>query len=70
MGSQGVDYFKYIGCEIAHHEQFISLAQNEHSNTISEILIVSRRMHKNDMINEVEEKQLRTLIGQLNWIAS
>ena len=71
MESQGVDCFKYCGLEIAHHEQFISLAQNEYSNTISEIPInVTIRMHKNDMINEVEEKQLRTLIGQLNWIAS
>ena len=71
MGSQGADCFKYIELEIAHHEQFISLAQNEYSNTISEIPInVTIRMHKNDMINEVEEKQLRTLIGQLNWIAS
>ena len=71
VGCQGVDCFKYIGLQIAHHEQFISLAQNEYSNTISEIPInVTRQMHKNDMINEVEEKQLRTLIGQLNWIAS
>ena len=71
MGSQGVDCFKYIELEIAHHKQFISLAQNEYSNTISEIPInVTRQMHKNDMINEVEEKQLRTLIGQLNWTAS
>ena len=71
VGSQGIDCFKYIGLEIAHHEQFISLAQNGYSNTVSEIPInVSRRMHKNDMINTAEEKQLRTLIGQLNWIAS
>lgn len=60
-----------IGLEVTHHGKYITLTQKKYKGSVSQILInVTRQIHKNDMLNEEEEKQLTTLVGQLNWIAS
>ena len=71
IGSQGTNCFKYIGLEITHDNDSITLAQNEYSILVNEIPItITRMMHKRDEVSCLEKKQLRSLIGKLNWIAN
>ena len=71
IGSQGSDFFKYIELEIKHSQYGTVLVQNDYAATIKEIAISNARsMHKYCELKEIELKQLRSLIGQLNWIAN
>ena len=72
IGSQGTNCFKYIGLEVTHDNDSITLAPNEYSNIVNEIppITITRMMHKRDEVSCLEKKQLRSLIGKLNWITA
>ena len=61
IGSQCIDCFKYTGLEVTHGKYItITLAQKEYTGSVSKIALnITRQMHKNDMLNEEAEIQLK-----------
>ena len=61
----------YTGLEIKQASSFISLSQLNYINQISEIKIDQARIRHNDIgINDAERVQLRSVCGQLLWVAT
>ena len=71
VGKENTASFKYLGLHIEQKHDHISINQDEYLSSINPITISKERMaQKNYLINKDEMKQLRSLIGQLNWIAT
>ena len=71
VGSKGADVFRYIGLDVKETDAGTTVSQDFYISTLVEIHITSsRKMRKHDALTKDEEKQLRAVIGQLNWIAT
>ena len=71
VGSKGTDIFRYIGLDVKETNGGTTVSQDSYISTLVEIHITpSRKMRKYDDLTKEEEKELKTVIGQLNWIAT
>ena len=71
ISSENSTLFKYVGLQIQQCEEGIYITQKEYANEIEEIEIAaSRKTEANQPINEDEKSALRSVIGQLNWLAT
>ena len=63
--------FEYLGLRVIQHKDFsITIDQHEYVDLIEAIHIEpSRRSCKNELLLKKEKRALRSLIGQLGWIA-
>lgn len=63
--------FVYTGLEIIQSFKWIAISQVEYINQLSELVIdKSRFKHNESPINDEERKQLRSVGGQLLWVAT
>ena len=63
--------FKYVGIEIFQDSAGIYINQRKYTNELKEINIeVSKRDQPDLSLNENEKKELRSVIGKLNWLAT
>ena len=61
--------FRYLGIDLEQHDDYsISLSQTNFTNSIKKVSI-SGNLDKTDPVNEDICSELRTVIGQLNWLA-
>ena len=71
VGTQGVDYFKYVGLQVAHTNGIISLDQKHYFLSVKEVEVHSTSSrHKHDALNDTEHAQFKSGVGQLNWVAN
>ena len=71
VGSKETDIFRYIGLDVKETNGGTTVSQDSYISTLVEIHITaSRKMRKYDDLTKEEEKELKTVIGQLNWIAT
>ena len=69
FGMTHIKAFKYLGVDLEQHDDYsISLSQTNFANSIKKVSI-SRNRDKTDPVNEVIRSELRTVIGELNWLA-
>ena len=65
------DAFKYVGLSLEHEDGIISINQDHYINDIKPIEInKSPKRDPHDLVSAEESKQLRSTIGQLNWVAT
>ena len=70
FGPESSDMFTYIGINIIQNEHGISIDQNNYTDTLKLVPISSERLHnKCSPVDEVERKNFRTAVGQLNWVS-
>ena len=63
--------FAYLGLSLKQNEYDIELNQDNYISEMSPAEIQNERSRSpDDALNEDERKQLRTAIGQLNWVAN
>ena len=63
--------FVYLGLSLKQNEYDIELNQDNYISEMSPVEIQNERSRStDDALNEDERKQLRTTIGQLNWVAN
>ena len=67
ISQQSSRAFKYIGMELEQDDYGIRINQNLYSESIKPISIKVDR-HKDSFVDKEEYDDLRTLIGQLNWL--
>ena len=71
ISSESSTLFKYIGLDIQQCDTGIYLSQNKYTKDIQEIEVdASRLSDPNQPVNEEEKTALRSVIGQLNWLAT
>ena len=71
IGSSGSGTFTFLGLKIRSLPDGISLDQKEYINTIAPITLnKTRSMQKHSQLTKAERALFRTLVGQLNWIAT
>ena len=71
ISSENSTLFKYVGLDIQQCEDGIYVSQNKYAGEIDEIDISESRLsNPNQPINEEEKSSLRSVIGQLNWLAT
>ena len=69
VGSKGVDIFKYIGLQVTNTDSETTVSQDSHVASLKEIPILpSQKIRKHDDVTKDQEEQLRTVVGQLNWV--
>lgn len=69
-GKQESSNFRYIGFEMKQTSKEATLDQGKYVNGIEGIRIdPGRAKEKNSSLTTVEQKQLRRLVGQCNWVA-
>ena len=63
--------FVYLGLTMKQNKCDIELNQDNYVSEMSQVEIQNERSRApDDALNEDEHKQLRTAIGQLNWVAN
>ena len=68
-GKIEVAEFDYIGFHISQKPDSVTIDQNEYIRQLEGTLInPARAKQKNDGLNKDEVKQLRTMVGQCNWV--
>ena len=72
IGDQSNSAFKYIGLEVnQNNHKEIHLNQNKYSQSIRTIQVTSERaLQKEELCNEKEKEEMRSVIGQLGWLSS
>ena len=68
IGTSHTRCFKYLGLELKTMPNAVTVSQLEYIKGI-EMMKIDKKI-KTDPLNEDEKKELRMLIGQLNWVAS
>ena len=61
--------FKYLGLNLKEKESSIDISQKEYIEQIQP-MTYEKSKTKHDKLDQIEVRNLRTLIGQLNWIAT
>ncbi len=70
-GKQAQGVFKYIGLKVTHDDESIKMDQHSYIETMQDIpLTCSRSSQKLEPLNKEEASQLRSAVGQLNWVAN
>ena len=63
--------FTYVGIEVFQDSQGIYVSQKSYVNELQEIEVnSSKRVDKDQKLDEIERKKLRSAIGRLNWLAT
>ena len=71
IGKQGMGDFRYIGLQITQHTDHIMMDQDAYIEGLMPIGISATRIsQKQESLTKDEISQLRSVIGQLNWIAN
>ena len=69
-GKQESSNFRYIGFEMKQTNKEATLDQEKYVNSIESIRIdPGRAKEKNSSLTTMEQTQLRSLVGQCNWVA-
>ena len=71
IGSSSSITFTYVGLSIKAYNDGITIDQNQYISSLTQIPIGKiRASEKKEMLIESEKKAYRTLVGQLNWVAT
>ena len=71
IGSSESESFKYVGLNINSSKGVAFVDQNQYILTLSPVKIsVARSSIKSSELSEQEKREFRSVIGQLNWIAT
>ena len=70
IGSQEAGAFKYVGLDIQQTNDGIVLGQSSYLETVENIPIERGKYEDSDTVNKNDSDNLRTLVGQLNWLGS
>ena len=71
ISEENTEAFKYVGIEIYQDDQGIHVDQKKYTEELQEIKIKSSNKESSDrLVNEDERKSLRSVIGQINWLAT
>ena len=70
VGSRQEGNFKYVGLNIVTKDDSIEISQNHYVNEISEVEIEMDGRPNEDKLNPDELRNLRGVIGQIQWVAS
>ncbi|CAL4179441.1 unnamed protein product, partial [Meganyctiphanes norvegica] len=62
--------FKYVGLDIQQTNDGIVLGQSSYLETVENISIERGKYEDSDTVNKNDSDNLRTLVGQLNWLGS
>ncbi|CAL4101841.1 unnamed protein product, partial [Meganyctiphanes norvegica] len=62
--------FKYVGLDIQQTNDGIVLGQSSYLETVENIPIERGKYEDSDTVNKNDSDNLRTLVGQLNWLGS
>ena len=70
VGSEQVEAFSYIGIKLKQDKDFsITLSQNSYIDNLKlQELSPSRMKQKNDTLTKLERRQLRGVVGKINWV--
>ena len=69
IGSTETGTFKYVGVNIINTESFIGVDQEHYIGTLQEVAICTGRS-RNDDLTPDERSEYRSIVGQLNWVAT
>lgn len=70
VGTESFEAFKYLGLDIVQGHNYVTIDQTDYIDTIESIIIAKdRKQFKNEILNEKELGQFRSLVGQLGWVA-
>ena len=70
VGVTAKSAFSYIGLQVSQDKQGIVIAQDDYIQQLEPVAISSsRKMQKHEPLNDVERKQYRRVVGQINWAA-
>ena len=62
--------FKYLGLNLSQQNAEINISQNDYIESVESIkLSTNRKLEKDDSLTSTELRDLRALLGKLNWIA-
>ena len=71
IGKEAVESFKYLGIDLTSTDLDCQLSQEEYMSDLKEIkLQPERAKKKEERLAKDEATQLRSVVGQLNWLAS
>ena len=71
VGKRSVNHFKYVGLNMAKNEHGIYVDQETYADELEEIHIpIHRKGDKQSPLTTNERKQMMTIAGQLNWLAT
>lgn len=71
VGKQGQHAFEYIGLSVGHFEGEIVINQQSYvENVLPATIRAARAAQKQEPLTKDETKQLRSLIGQISWVAN
>ena len=69
IGSTETGIFKYVGVNVSNADNFVGVDQKHYIQTLQEVTISSGRSRSDDLTPE-ERKEYRSIVGQLNWVAT
>ena len=62
--------FKYLGLDLSQQNAEINISQNDYIESVESIkLSINQKLEKDDSLTSTELRDLRALLGKLNWIA-
>ena len=71
IGSEDLSNFRYIGLNISSTNEYIEMHQNDYIESIELIEVDGTRLsNTEDLLFDDEAQQLKSLAGQLNWVAT
>ena len=71
IGKQSDTDLKYVGLNILQKKDCIKISQKDYINSIELVEIpIKRQYQKFHQLNEEEKHKLRSIIGQINWVAT
>ena len=71
IGTENTEIFDYIGVNLKQNDDFsITISQAEYTTSVQPISLDKQQLaDKQRALTDAEKKQLRGLLGQLNWLA-
>ena len=71
VGSTSCGSFKYIGINVSQNSSgVVSVDQNDYVSHLKEISLNPCYRRKTDVIDDKDKSNFRSLVGQLNWVAT
>ena len=71
ISEENSEAFRYVGIEVFQDDQGVHIGQRKYTEELQEIKIDLSNKESNDrLITEDERKSLRSVVGQLNWLAT
>ena len=71
FGCEDSEVFTYLGTELQQNDDYsIIISQNSYIDTIKEIILDKEQIKQvKDQLTEIERKDYRRALGQLNWVS-